>query len=171
MTADETQRRDWPFCEAVNPATENSWPSLEARLRKCYIAMLAPAIVGFIVVVLARSFSAQAVVAAGFLQRVIASVLFASAFAFGIAFPILFRTLFVHKNRHEKGISEDVLFKFERNTLYIALITPYIALAGFLLEIPRFHLVGTLLACFYAVYYFYPSRKRIQYERRIFRAK
>jgi Trk-type K+ transport system membrane component len=133
--------------------------------------MLAPAILGFVVVILVRRFSAPDMGAVKTLQWVTAPVLFALSFAFGIAFPILFRTLFVHKNRHEKGISEDVLFKFERNTLYIALVAPYIALAGFFLEIPRFHLVGALLACFYAVYYFYPSRKRIQYERRIFRAK
>jgi hypothetical protein len=133
--------------------------------------MLAPAILGFVVVILVRRFSAPDMGAVKTLQWLTAPVLFALSFAFGIAFPILFRTLFVHKNRHEKGISEDVLFKFERNTLYIALVAPYIALAGFFLEIPRFHLVGALLACFYAVYYFYPSRKRIQYERRIFRAK
>jgi len=144
---------------------------LEIQLRKCYIGMLAPAILGFIIASVVRRFSAPDMGAIKTLQWVIAPALFALSFAFGIAFPLLLRTLFVNKNRHEKKISEDVLFKFERNTLYIALITPYIALAGFLLEIPRFHLVGTLLACFYAVYYFYPSRKRIQYERRIFRAK
>ncbi len=144
---------------------------MEVQLKKCYVAMLAPAILGFIVVIAARKFSALDMGAVGSLQRFTAPVLFALSFACGVAFPLLFRTLFVHKNRHEKRIPEDVLFRFERNTLYIALITPYVCLVGFFLEIPRFHLVGSLLASFYAVYYFYPSRKRIQYERRIFRAK
>jgi hypothetical protein len=144
---------------------------LEVQLKKCYVALLVPAILGFIVAILARRFSAIDMEAVRSLQRFTAPMLFALSFAFGVAFPLLFRTLFVHKNRHEKRISEDALLKFERNTLYIALVTPYIALTAFFLEIPRFHLAGALLASFYAVYYFYPSHHRIQYERRIFRAK
>jgi hypothetical protein len=133
--------------------------------------LLAPAILGFMAVILARTFSTLNMEALRSLQRFTAPALFALSFAFGAAFPLLFRTLFVHKNRHEKMISENSLLKFERNTLYIALVTPYVALMSFFLEIPRFHLAGTLLASFYAVYYFYPSHKRIQYERRIFRTK
>jgi len=133
--------------------------------------LLAPAILGFIAAILARRFSAIDLEAVKSLQRFTAPVLFALSFAFGAAFPLLFRTLFVHKNRHEKRISEAALLQFERNTLYLAMITPYIALVAFFLEIPRFHLAGALLASFYAVYYFYPSHKRIQYEKRIFRAK
>jgi hypothetical protein len=144
---------------------------LEAQLKKCYISLLAPAILGFIAAILARRFSAIDLEAVKSLQRFTAPVLFALSFAFGAAFPLLFRTLFVHKNRHEKRISEAALLQFERNTLYLAMITPYIALVAFFLEIPRFHLAGALLASFYAVYYFYPSHKRIQYEKRIFRAK
>jgi hypothetical protein len=133
--------------------------------------MLGPAILGFIAVILIRRFAVMDMEAARSLQRLTAPLLFVLSFAFGVAFPLLFRTLFVHKNRHDKSISEDALLKFERSTLYIALVTPYIALAAFFLEIPRFHLAGVLLATFYAVYYFYPSHKRIQYERRMFRAK
>ncbi|MFZ0448305.1 MAG: hypothetical protein WAL98_03605 [Desulfatiglandaceae bacterium] len=144
---------------------------MEAQLKKCYISLLAPAILGFIAAILARRFSAIDLEAVKSLQRFTAPVLFALSFAFGAAFPLLFRTLFVHKNRHEKRISEAALLQFERNTLYLAMITPYIALVAFFLEIPRFHLAGALLASFYAVYYFYPSHKRIQYEKRIFRAK
>ena len=144
---------------------------MEVQLKKCYVALLAPAILGFMAVILARSFSAMDMEVVRSLRQLTPPVLFALSFAFGVAFPLLFRTLFVHKNRHEKSITEDALLKFERNTLSLALITPYIALVAFFLEIPRFHLAGTLLASFYAVYYFYPSHKRIQYERRIFRTK
>jgi len=144
---------------------------METQLKKCYTALLAPAILGFIVAILIRRFSAIDMEAARSVQRFTAPLLFALSFAFGVAFPLFFRTLFVHKNRHEKSIAEDALLTFERNTLYIALVTPYIALTAFFLEIPRFHLAGAFLASFYAVYYFYPSHKRIQYEKRIFRAK
>lgn len=133
--------------------------------------MLAPAIGGFIIVILMRNFAAIDMGALKSLQWVTAPALFALSFTFAIAFPLLIRTLFVNKNRHERNISESALLKFELNTIYIALVTPYIALVSFALAIPRFHLGGVILASFYAVYYFYPSHKRIQYERRIFRVK
>ena len=88
-----------------------------------------------------------------------------------MALPLLMRTLFANKHHREKGIPENVLLKFERRTMLLALVAPYVALAAFVLAIPRFHLGGSILAGLYAVYYFYPSRKHIQYERRIFRAR
>jgi len=44
-------------------------------------------------------------------------------------------------------------------------------LVAYLLEFPRFYLAGTVLMALYAVYYYYPSKKRIQFERKIFRVK
>ena len=90
---------------------------------------------------------------------------------FSIALPIFFRTLFAHNVRQEKSISETDLLRFERTFLCIALVTPYIALAGYILELPRFHLGGTVIMALYAVYYYYPSERRIRFEKRIFRVK
>ena len=90
---------------------------------------------------------------------------------FAVALPIFFRTLFAHKIRHQKSTSEAELIKFERNFLYIALVAPYLMLVAYLLEFPRFYLAGTVLMALYAVYYYYPSKKRIQFERKIFRVK
>ena len=144
---------------------------MEAQLKKYYVAMLAPAVGGFIIVILLRSFVGIDLKALKSLQWVTAPALFALAFTFAVAFPLLIRTLFVNKNRNEKNIPENVLLKFELNTMYVALVAPYIALIAFALETPRFHLAGAILASFYAVYYFFPSHKRIQYEKRIFRAR
>ncbi len=144
---------------------------MEAQLKKYYIALLAPAVAGFLVIFLLK---ALAVVDAGAFkswQPIAGPILFILSIVFAVAIPLLVRTLFVNKHHQEKGIPENVLLIFERNTMSIALVAPYMALAAFFLEIPRFHLAGTILASFYAVYYFYPSHKHIQYEKRIFRAK
>jgi hypothetical protein len=66
-------------------------------------------------------------------------------------------------------VSSEALLRFERTFLYIALITPYVAVASFILEIPRFYCAGTVIMALYAAYYYYPSERRIQFERRIFR--
>ena len=144
---------------------------METKLKKNYIAMLAPAAAGFPVVILARSFAAIDPAAFKSWQPVTGPALFILAVVFAVALPLLMRTLFVHKHHREKGVPESVLLKFERNTMFLALVAPYLALAAFILEIPRFHLGGAILAGLYAVYYFYPSHKHIQHEKRIFRAK
>ncbi|MBW2095546.1 MAG: hypothetical protein JRI80_11715 [Deltaproteobacteria bacterium] len=143
---------------------------MEAKLKKLYFSLLIPAIVGFIAAYAVKIFL-EVDLSAIKSFRIIAPLLFVLAFAFGVALPILWRTLFVRKHHGQKEIKEADLLKFEQETLYIAMITPYISLAAFFFEISRFHFFGTVLASFYAVYYFYPSRKRIRFEKRVFRAK
>jgi hypothetical protein len=49
--------------------------------------------------------------------------------------------------------------------------TPYVALIAQILQLPRFHLAGTIVMALYAVYYYYPSMRRIEFDRRVFRVK
>jgi hypothetical protein len=49
--------------------------------------------------------------------------------------------------------------------------TPYVALIAQILQLPRFHLGGTIIMALYAVYYYYPSKRRIEFERRVFRVQ
>ena len=144
--------------------------AMELRLKKLYFALLIPAIAGFVIVGTAKILLKLNL----YLARefpILGPGLFVLAIASGVAFPILWRTLFANKNRNRKHITEMELMRFERGCLYIALAAPYFALIGFLLDIPRFHFYGTILASLYAVYYFYPSEKRIKFERRIFRVR
>jgi len=140
------------------------------KLRRTYFTLLIPAIVGFIAISAAKKFN---LVEFGYITslELIAPLVFVLSVVFAIAWPIFFRTLFAHKIRHQKSIPEVDLIKFERHFLYIALVTPYLTLAAYLLEFPSFYLAGTVLTALYAVYYYYPSKKRIQFERRIFRVK
>lgn len=140
------------------------------KLRRTYFTLLIPAIAGFIAISIVKKFS---LIEFGHItfQEIFAPFVFVLSVVFAIAWPIFFRTLFAHKNRHQKSISEVDLIKFERSFLYIALVTPYLTLTAYLLEFPSFYLAGTVLMALYAVYYYYPSKKRIQFERRIFRVK
>ena len=140
------------------------------ELRRTYFILLIPAIVGFIGISAAKKFN---FIEFGYITslELVAPLVFVLSVVFAIAWPIFFRTLFAHKNRHQKSIPEVDLIKFERNFLYIVLVTPYLMLTAYLFEFPRFYLAGTVLMTLYAVYYYYPSKKRIQFERRIFRVK
>lgn len=140
------------------------------KLRKTYFTLLTPAIAGFIAISVVKKFSLMEFGHIKY-QEIFAPLVFVLSVVFAIAWPIFFRTLFAHKNRHQKSISELDLIKFERNFLYIVLVTPYLMLTAYLLEFPRFYLAGTVLMTLYAVYYYYPSKKRVQFERRIFKVK
>ena len=138
------------------------------KLKKTYFILLLPAVFGIIAIFLAKTYSVLALGQPPFLG-IIAPFIFILSVIFAVALPIFYRTLFAHRVRHLKNISENNLMKFELNLLYFALVTPYLTLIAFLLELPRFHLAGTVLMALYAVYYYYPSQKRIRFEKRIFR--
>jgi hypothetical protein len=140
------------------------------ELRRTYFCFLIPAIVGFAAYFMAKTYDLVDLGPTEF-QGILAPLLFILSVIFAIALPIFLRTLFANSVRHQKNVSETDLLKFERTFLYIALVTPYIGLAGYMLELPRFHLGGTVIMALYAVYYYFPSQKRIQFERRIFRVK
>lgn len=140
------------------------------ELRRTYLVMLIPVVVGFIFLFGAKVFHLMPSGPFTF-QEYLGPALFIASVIFAIALPILLRTLFAHKVRHEKRVSEADLYKFERTFLRVALLTPYTALMAYLFELPRFYGAGTVLMALYAVYYYYPSDKRITFEKRIFRVK
>jgi hypothetical protein len=143
---------------------------MTVRLKKIYYTVLTPAILGFFSVHLARNFHRKLY----FLEEqwtVIAPVIFILAVVFAVAGPILYRTYFAHRQRYHSEIPLTVLFKFERNLIGMGLVAPYLALAVYFLRLPYFYFTGTLLMALYAIYYYYPSKKRIALDRRIFRAR
>lgn len=139
-------------------------------LKRIYFTLLLPAVAGFIAV-----FALQHLHLIDWnipdISHVISPFAFIISVCFALALPILYRTVFANKMRHHTHTAEKDWLKFERNLLYIAMTTPYVSLIAQVLQLPRFHLGGILIMALYAVYYYYPSRKRLDYERRIFRVK
>ena len=139
-------------------------------LKRTYFTLLLPAVAGFILI-----FALQHFHLVNFnisqIPPVLQPIIFIASVCFAVAFPILYRTVFANKMRHQTHTAEEDWLKFERNLLYIALATPYVCLIAQILKLPRFHLGGTIIMALYAVYYYYPSKKRIDYERRVFRVK
>ncbi|MGD9898252.1 MAG: hypothetical protein AB7T22_03900 [Calditrichaceae bacterium] len=95
--------------------------------------------------------------------------LFFTAGLFSIILPLVYRLVFIGRVRHKKKLERGEFLKFEKTTLYIASISAYILFIACLYDIYKIHLAGTALFVFYAVYYYYPSKKRISTEEMIFR--
>jgi hypothetical protein len=68
-------------------------------------------------------------------------------------------------------VSEVEFIKFERRLMVISLVTPYLALVAYTLEFPKFYTTAAILMGLYAIYYFFPSKRRLALDRRIFRVR
>ena len=139
-------------------------------MKRIYFVGLLPAILGFVLLFAWRYFNFWGLETYR-PPALFAPLLFILGGIFSLAAPIFYRTLFAHKMRRQKSTPLAVWLKFERNLILIALVTPYLALAAHLLSLPRFYLAGTILMGLYAIYYFYPSQKRMAFEKQIFRVK
>jgi len=126
------------------------------ELTRTYFKILLPSIIGFIITGLLKVFE---IIHFGPLRYI-------DFFA-----PVFSRTIFANEMRNEKSVSLEDFVTFERRILYISLITPYLALIAFLFDFPKFHLAGSFLMAIYAAYYYYPSKRRIAFDKRIFRVK
>ena len=143
---------------------------MDRELRRIYFLFLLPAVFGLLLTFLLQYLDVLG--PGGFRPPVlVASLLFVLSGLFALALPIFYRTLFANRMRSRQSTPETEWFRFERNLIFIALVTPYITLVAQALQLPRFHLAGTILMTLYALYYYYPSRRRLDFERRIFRVR
>jgi len=140
------------------------------ELKRTYFAFLLPAILGFTLAAGAKVYGFIEIGSANFSQIAGPSI-FILCIALTIAFPIFYRALFAHNNRDHISVSDKKLLKFERTLINVVMMTPYLALVAYFFELPRFYTAAAILLGLYAVYYFYPSKVRIAFERRIFRVK
>ena len=139
-------------------------------LKKTCLTLLLPCILGFTLAGGAKVYGFIEIDSVQFIQSA-GPFIFILCIALAIAFPIFYRALFAHKNRDVISVSDEKLLKFERTLINVVMITPYLALTAYLFELPRFYTASAILIGLYAMYYFYPSKTRIAFERRIFRAK
>jgi hypothetical protein len=140
------------------------------KLKKTYFIFLLPSIIGFALAGGAKSYDIFEIGSVNFVE-IAGPFIFILCIALAIAFPIFYRALFAHKNRDVISVSDEKLLKFERTLINVVMVTPYLALVAYFFELPRFYTTSAILIGLYAVYYFYPSKTRIAFERRIFRVK
>ena len=139
------------------------------KLKKVYLTLLLPSIFGFVIACWVKTYGFIEINSIGSIEIAGVSI-FILCIALAIAFPIFYRSLFAHKSQDLICISEKELLKFERTLINVVMITPYLALIAYFFELPRFYTASAILMGLYAVYYFYPSKTRIAFDKRIFRA-
>ena len=141
---------------------------MQNRLKKIYMAILSPALVCFTAAWLLRQKLPLMQIPQN-IDLFLAPAIFILTAVFGLAGPILYRSYFAHAHRHHHEVSHAQLFSFECVVIGMILVTPYLALAAYVIQLPRFHLAATILMALYAIYYHYPSQRRIAFDKKIFR--
>ena len=139
------------------------------KLKKVYLTLLLPSIFGFALAGWAKAYDFIEIDSINF-SEIAGPSIFILCIALAIAFPIFYRTLFAHKSRDLISVSEKELLNFERTLINVVMITPYLALIAYFLDLPRFYTGSAVLIGLYTVYYFYPSKRRIAFDRKIFRS-
>ncbi|MBU8849049.1 MAG: hypothetical protein KOO65_08265 [Desulfobacterales bacterium] len=143
---------------------------MQAILKKQFIIIILPAVGLFLVFGLARELNfikpGQFVI-----PSVMHSLLFILSVITAIAGPLFFRTLFAHSMRKQTRVPAKEFLSFQKKILWLSLITPYLAFTAVLCDFPRFYSAAIVLMALYAVYYYFPSQKRIDFDRKIFRVK
>lgn len=143
---------------------------MQSILRKQYIRQLLPAVCLFTALGLVR-YSDLIMPGQFAVPSVIHTVMLVLSAMTAVAGPLFFRTLFAHTMRAEQAVPENRFLLFQKKILRVSLLTPYFAFIAVLCDFPRFFSAAIVLLALYAVYYYYPSAGRIQFDARIFRVK
>lgn len=149
----------------------NPMAGMQQRLRRIYFLGLLPAImISTALLVLGRIDPARARAWAGFIQGGL-PWLFGLSVALAVAGPVMVRAAFAHGIQHEHRVSAVDFFRFRRRLVAAAVAVPYLALLVVGIDSTGFFRSGILLAALYALYYGYPSRSRVDFDRRLFRVE
>lgn len=103
-------------------------------------------------------------------DRVHSLVFFLSALT-ALAGPIFIRTLFANATKGKTRISVKTFLFFQKKILWVSLVAPYFAFMAYLCDFPRFYAGAVLLMAMYSAYYYFPSEKRISFDKKIFRVE
>lgn len=152
------------------PPPDSQVKAMVHKLQKFYALLLAPAVAGFAFLLVNERLELST------LPRVGDPVwlglgLFLAAMAVGVALPIWIRALLAYQTGGQTRVDSRAMLRFQHRLIGTALTAPYLALAAYGLQVEGYFAAGTLLAALYAVYYFCPTRKRIDFDCRLFRVR
>ena len=142
-----------------------------SHLKKRYVMLLAPAGGAFTLLFILHHTASPLLQKGIDVPPVVSALVFVTAAMTALALPIALRTLFAARATRQECMDAGRFLKFQCTLLGTAMVTPYLGVAALALGIQKFYASATLLMGLYAVYYYFPSRRRIDFDRRIFRIR
>lgn len=141
---------------------------MHKKLQTQYILMVVPAVLLFLVSGLVQGMLITA--SERFSPAAMVPVLvFIVSTITAIAGPLFLRTLFAHSVREQQKVTPTAFLSFQRRLLWVSQTTPYLAFVAVVCNFPRFYAAAIVLMGLYALYYYYPSQRRIGFDKKMFR--
>lgn len=141
---------------------------IREELKKIYLKLLYPFLILIVLIYLGQFLGIFGRVEKEFSKNISVTLLVLTAL-FSVALPIFYRSLFANKVKNRKSITINEFLKFEKNLIIIAMIAPYFLVFTVLLNLSGFYFGTIVIIALYAVYYYYPSEKRVEFEKKLFR--
>jgi hypothetical protein len=143
--------------QALQPVLSNAWNAvfmIRHNLQKFYFIILLPAVTGYVFM----SILEQSDMAPDRwpIPPVGSGLLVFSAGFLAIVLPVWFKIIFV---------------RYQKIILFYAELSLYIVLVAERFQVPRMPMLLIALCGFYAAYYFFPSKRRLEFEKRLFRVE
>jgi len=143
---------------------------MTGMLKRVYFSLIVPVVAGFICIYFLKRHEVNLPGNFWHTKVFCVAVLVISA-VFSVAGPVLLITLFAYSMKGESYTPIDKFIRFEKYLVGLAMVAPYCGVTAYLFDFPHFYMSGTFLISLYAVYYFYPSNRRIKFEKGIFRVR
>ena len=140
---------------------------MNKEIRSYYFKLIIPAVVCCLVIFILESMNIH--VFLGEISKAGTFLLIFLAAFFSIVFPLWFRIFFIRKVQGQRDVSVEQFMTFEKTFILIAELSLYVVLIAYVFKTPKMQMMFIALFGFYAVYYYFPSRKRINHEKKLFR--
>ena len=141
------------------------------KLKRKYYFLVFPALLIALILIIFKQYNIFQINPTQSITNTISPVVFIFAAILALALPILYRSIFNNSIKNNKDLTVEKLLHFESRTLYMIASTAYLVLLAYFLQLPQFYFAGTVLFSLYGLYFYYPSEKRIENEKRIYRVK
>jgi len=142
---------------------------MQKKLLRHYLIINLPGIVAFIILYILVKFHVNMFLPVQ--QDWIQVIMMVASGLFAVVLPVWYRILFVNRMKGKANTSKHRFMQFERDFLSLASVSVYILVAGFIIALPRIPLSVMVLFVIYALYFYFPSDKRIRSEKKIFRVE
>jgi len=143
---------------------------MRLNLKKFYFVFVLPFFFLMILLFIIQKLGVQIVIYES--SKMISFVFLILSVLFAFVVPLWYRLTFL-KSWQDKEIelNRREFLNFEKNYMILPLITPYIIIVSYVFGVSKIPMGVIAIIGIYSVYYYYPSKRRYNLEKRIFNIK
>lgn len=140
---------------------------MQQQLVKVYLRLHVSGLTGFLMLYLLNH--AGLPVTINLQSKILIAVLVVLAAVSALVAPLWYRIAFVRKQKNRTEVPQNVFMRFQKNFIRIGASTVYVLIVAYIFTLPGVPFLTIVLLLLYAMYFYFPSKKRIRAEKKLFR--